>query len=140
MPPSLPAWFHQHGYVTVSVGKVSHHPGGRGGPDWNDSSQPEMPNSWDRHLMPTGPWQHPRGAMHGLARGEIRRDAKEMDLFQAVEGPDDMPAHVRSVLTQGTLSIPVNEGRDTLGTWQGIYLWEHRRRGSVRRCVVHVST
>lgn len=88
IPPSMPGWFRQHGYTTVSVGKVSHHPGGRGGRDWNDDSQPEMPSSWDRHLMPTGPWQHPRGAMHGLANGEIRVKAGEMDVFQSTPGPD----------------------------------------------------
>jgi len=86
--PSMPAWFRQHGYTTVSVGKVSHHPGGRGGKDWDDDSQPEMPNSWDRHLLPAGAWQHPRGWMHGLANGEIRVNAGEMDVFQSVEGPD----------------------------------------------------
>lgn len=42
------------------------------------------------------------------------------------EGPDDMPAHVRTVLTESSLSIPVNEGEASLGVWQGIYLWEHR--------------
>ena len=50
--PSMPAWFRKHGYTTVSVGKVSHHPGGRGGPDWDDKNQLEMPDSWDRHLLP----------------------------------------------------------------------------------------
>jgi iduronate 2-sulfatase len=89
-PPSFPAWFRKHGYTTVSVGKVSHHPGGRGGADWDDDSKKEMPNSWDRHLLPAGPWKHPRGAMHGLANGEIRVKAGEMDLFQAVEGPDSI--------------------------------------------------
>jgi len=88
VPPSMPAWFRQHGYTTVSVGKVSHHPGGRGGSDWDDESAPEMPNSWDRHLMPVGPWQHPRGAMHGLANGEIRVKAGDMDVYQATVGPD----------------------------------------------------
>jgi len=88
VPPSMPAWFRRHGYTTVSVGKVSHHPGGRGGPDWDDDQQPEMPNSWDRHLLPAGDWQHPRGAMHGLAHGEIRGNAKEMDVFQSEKGPD----------------------------------------------------
>jgi secondary thiamine-phosphate synthase enzyme len=42
------------------------------------------------------------------------------------EGPDDMPAHVRSVLTQSDINLPVSDGRCALGTWQGIYLWEHR--------------
>ncbi len=55
------------------------------------------------------------------------------------EGPDDMPSHIRAALTATTLSIPVERGRLALGTWQGIYLWEHRRRGSRRRCVVHLG-
>ncbi len=88
--PSMPAWFRQHGYTTVSVGKVSHHPGGRGGSDWNDDSKPEMPDSWDRHLLPAGKWQHPRGWMHGLAHGEIRKKTNMMDVLQAEEGPDNI--------------------------------------------------
>lgn len=56
-----------------------------------------------------------------------------------IEGPDDMPAHVRSALTQTNLSVPILAGRMMLGTWQGIYLWEHRRLGSARRVVVHVQ-
>lgn len=55
------------------------------------------------------------------------------------EGPDDMPAHVRSVLTATQLSIPLLEGELALGTWQGIWLWEHRRRGSRREVVVHLG-
>jgi secondary thiamine-phosphate synthase enzyme len=55
------------------------------------------------------------------------------------EGPDDMPAHVRAALTATSLSIPVEDGRLTLGTWQGIYLFEHRRRGGRREVVVHVG-
>ncbi len=86
--PTLPSWLRSNGFETVSVGKVSHHPGGRGGADWNEESKPEMPFSWDRHLMPSGPWQHPRGAMHGLANGEIRSNAKKMDVFQSFDGPD----------------------------------------------------
>jgi secondary thiamine-phosphate synthase enzyme len=54
------------------------------------------------------------------------------------EGPDDMPAHVKSALTQTTLTIPVAGGRLLLGTWQGIYLFEHRRRPHTRQVVVHV--
>jgi iduronate 2-sulfatase len=90
VPPSMPAWFRKHGYTTVSVGKVSHHPGGRGGGNWDNDDQPEMPNSWDRHLLPAGDWQHPRGWMHGLANGEIRKNAKDMDVFQALSGPDSI--------------------------------------------------
>jgi secondary thiamine-phosphate synthase enzyme len=55
------------------------------------------------------------------------------------EGPDDMPAHVRSILTQSGLTIPVTGGRCALGTWQGIYLWEHRHRGHRRTVTVTVT-
>lgn len=55
------------------------------------------------------------------------------------EGPDDMPAHVRSVLTHSSLTVPVQDGRCLLGTWQGIYLWEHRVEGGRRRIVVTVQ-
>jgi secondary thiamine-phosphate synthase enzyme len=54
------------------------------------------------------------------------------------EGPDDMPAHVRSVFTQASISLPVAGGRCDLGTWQGIYLWEHRRDGHRRRVTISV--
>jgi secondary thiamine-phosphate synthase enzyme len=53
------------------------------------------------------------------------------------EGADDMPAHVRTALTAVNLSIPVREGRLALGTWQGIYLWEHRRAGHARTVTAH---
>lgn len=56
----------------------------------------------------------------------------------STEGPDDMPAHIRSVLTSTSESIPVMNGRLALGTWQGIYLWEHRARGHSREVVVHL--
>lgn len=54
------------------------------------------------------------------------------------EGPDDMPAHVRAALTQTQLSIPVRDGRMVLGTWQGIYLFEHRRAGQRRSVAAHL--
>ena len=54
------------------------------------------------------------------------------------EGPDDMPAHVRTALTAVHLAVPVDGSVLALGTWQGIYLWEHRRRGHRRELVVHV--
>lgn len=54
------------------------------------------------------------------------------------EGPDDMPAHVRSALTAVQLSIPVTNGRMALGTWQGIYLWEHRTRPHRRQVALHL--
>jgi secondary thiamine-phosphate synthase enzyme len=55
------------------------------------------------------------------------------------EGPDDMPAHVRSVFTQTSIGIPVAAGRADLGTWQGIYVWEHRTSGHARRVTVVIS-
>ncbi len=55
------------------------------------------------------------------------------------EGPDDMPSHIKAALTATTLSIPIVDGRLGLGTWQGIYLWEHRTHGSLRNCLVHVT-
>ncbi len=54
------------------------------------------------------------------------------------EGPDDMPSHIKAILTQASLSIPIIDRRLALGTWQGIYLWEHRRRTHERRVVVHI--
>ena len=55
------------------------------------------------------------------------------------EGPDDMPGHIKSALTGTHLSIPVTGGRLALGTWQGVFLWEHRHRGGPRRIVVHLG-
>lgn len=55
------------------------------------------------------------------------------------EGPDDMPSHIKAALTASSVSIPVSRGKLVLGTWQGIYLWEHRRRGSRREVVVHIG-
>jgi secondary thiamine-phosphate synthase enzyme len=55
-----------------------------------------------------------------------------------IEGPDDMPAHVRTILTQSSLAVPVIKGRLGLGTWQGIYLWEHRTSAHRRSITVTV--
>ena len=56
-----------------------------------------------------------------------------------MEGEDDMPAHVRTILTQSDLTIPVSHGQCSLGTWQGVYLWEHRTSGFLRRLTVTVQ-
>lgn len=53
------------------------------------------------------------------------------------EGPDDMPSHIKAILTNVSLSIPIMNGELVLGTWQGIYVWEHRRHGHARQVVVH---
>ena len=56
------------------------------------------------------------------------------------EGGDDMPSHIKAALTATCLSIPILDGRLTLGTWQGIYLWEHRRSGDDREVAVHINS
>jgi secondary thiamine-phosphate synthase enzyme len=78
---------------------------------------------------------------------DVRRDLEQFfarlvpdgdPLFvHTTEGDDDMPAHVRTALTAVNLSIPVSQGRMTLGTWQGIYLWEHRRASHSRSITAH---
>lgn len=55
------------------------------------------------------------------------------------EGPDDMPSHIKAILTQVSLSIPIADGDLVLGTWQGIYLWEHRRGTHQRKLVLHIG-
>lgn len=55
------------------------------------------------------------------------------------EGPDDMPAHIRTALTKTSEQIPIGNGRLVLGTWQGIYIWEHRQQRHNREVVVHIS-
>ncbi len=73
--------------------------------------------------------------------GWFNRVVPEGDpLYQhTAEGPDDMPAHIKTALTATSLSIPIMNGRLALGTWQGIYLFEHRRQMSARRIVVHIG-
>jgi secondary thiamine-phosphate synthase enzyme len=72
--------------------------------------------------------------------GFFRRLVPEgMDwLVHTTEGPDDMPAHIKAALTQTSIGIPVSEGRPVLGTWQGLYLFEHRRHPHRREIVLHI--
>lgn len=58
--------------------------------------------------------------------------------IHSTEGPDDMPAHIRTALTHTSEQIPIAHGRLLLGTWQGIYLWEHRQHNHTREVVIHV--
>ena len=71
----------------------------------------------------------------------LKRLVPEGDPFYEhdAEGPDDMPAHIKAALTATSISIPVLRKKLALGTWQGMYLWEHRRRGSRRELVVHIA-
>jgi secondary thiamine-phosphate synthase enzyme len=76
---------------------------------------------------------------HDLEHFLRRIVGRDMALYRHnAEGPDDMPAHIRSALTQTSLSIPVRDGEMVLGTWQGIYLWEHRDQPHTREIAVHV--
>ena len=82
------------------------------------------------------------------ADGDVRTDLLEffrriapdgMDwVIHRTEGPDDMPAHIKSALTQTSIGVPVAEGEAALGTWQGIYLFEHRARPHRRQIVLHL--
>ena len=73
-------------------------------------------------------------------QGFFRRLVPEgMDwVVHTTEGPDDMPAHIKAALTQTSISIPVSDGRPVLGRWQGLYLFEHRRRPHRRDIVFHI--
>jgi len=84
---SLPEVFRRAGYTTVSIGKVSHHPGGRHGADWDDPGSIEMPGAWSRQNMPSGPWKHPEGAMHALANGQARVRG-ETPALESFDGDD----------------------------------------------------
>jgi iduronate 2-sulfatase len=87
LPYSMPRQFRESGYRTVSIGKVSHYPGGLGGKDWNDPAKPEMPGSWDVSMMPTGPWGTPQKAMHGYAGG-VPRKGGVTPAYEHKEGDD----------------------------------------------------
>ena len=77
---------------------------------------------------------------HDLERWLARLVPEEDPLYtHTVEGPDDMPAHIKASLTATSLSIPVLRGRLALGTWQGIFLWEHRHHRGRRTVLVHVG-
>ena len=75
---------------------------------------------------------------HDLLSFFRRLVPEEADWRHGAEGPDDMPAHVKTALTQTHLQIPVADGRLDLGTWQGVYLIEHRKRPHRRRITLHL--
>ncbi|MEW5974347.1 MAG: secondary thiamine-phosphate synthase enzyme YjbQ [Acidobacteriota bacterium] len=79
-------------------------------------------------------------ARHDLENWLNRLVAEDDPIYtHTIEGGDDMPAHIKAALTATSLSIPIVEGRLALGTWQGIYLWEHRRHRSRRQIVLHLG-
>ena len=87
---SMPRQFRENGYRTISIGKVSHYPGGSGGKGWNDHDHPEMPGSWDVSLMPTGSWKNPEEAMHSYDDGKSRKGwgKKDSPAYEHKEGDD----------------------------------------------------
>lgn len=82
----------------------------------NENADPDVPLDLSR-------------ALDALAR-------EDFPYRHTIEGADDMPAHVKTSLTGCSLTIPLRDGRLCLGTWQGIFLWEHRRHGGRRRVIV----
>jgi secondary thiamine-phosphate synthase enzyme len=79
-------------------------------------------------------------ARHDLAAWLERLVGENDPLFtHTQEGPDDMPSHIKSALTATSIGIPVLHGRLALGTWQGVYLWEHRTQPQQRRLIVHLG-
>ena len=79
-------------------------------------------------------------AQHDLEQWLNRLVPERDPLYtHTLEGDDDMPAHIKSALTATSISIPIMEGRLALGTWQGIYLWEHRRAANRRRILCHIG-
>jgi secondary thiamine-phosphate synthase enzyme len=77
--------------------------------------------------------------LRGLGRWFGKVAPEEIGWVHHAEGPDDMPAHARGAITRTSESIPVSDGRLGLGTWQALYLWEHRARSHQRELTVHVT-
>ncbi len=77
-------------------------------------------------------------ARRDLERWLARLAPESRDYEHDEEGPDDMPAHLRAAVTNTQLSIPLLGGRLALGTWQGVFLWEHRRRPHTRTLALHL--
>ncbi len=79
-------------------------------------------------------------ARHDLERWLNRLVPEDDPLYtHTAEGPDDMPSHIKAALTAASLGIPIVDGRLGLGTWQGIYIWEHRKHRGQRNVLVHVG-
>ena len=77
--------------------------------------------------------------LRDLERWMDRLAPEDASYEHDAEGPDDMPAHLRAAVTSSSISIPVTAGSLALGTWQALYLWEHRRASHRRELVVHVA-
>src|SRR3989454_9408353 len=131
--------------LTQSLHELEMRTGGRGFYEFTEQVQALVDQSGFETGLATLHLQHTSASLliQENADPEVRRDLERFfsrlapdgdPLFQHTsEGDDDMPAHVRTALTTVNLSIPLQESRLTLGTWQGIYLWEHRLQPHQRR-------
>jgi secondary thiamine-phosphate synthase enzyme len=134
------------------IGRIEIRTSGPGLREITDEVQAEVQRAGVRDGLCTLLVQHTSASLtiQENADPSARRDLEEWldrlvpeddpHFTHTAEGPDDMPAHIKAALTDATLSIPVVDGRLALGTWQGIHLWEHRRRGRTRRIVLHLGT
>jgi secondary thiamine-phosphate synthase enzyme len=132
------------------LGRLTVHTGGRGFYDLTTQVQDQVVLSGVRTGLCTLLLQHTSASLliQENADPDVRRDFERFfarlvpdgdEIFShTIEGEDDMPAHVRTALTAVNLSVPVEKGKLTLGMWQGIYVWEHRREPHRRVVVVHV--
>lgn len=133
-----------------TLGRLSVRTGGRGVTDITSRVQQKVTEAGIRTGLCTLHLRHTSASLliQENADPDVRRDFERFfarlvpdgdPLFiHTIEGDDDMPAHIRTALTTVNLSVPVDDGRLVLGTWQGIYLWEHRTRSHERTIVVHV--
>ncbi len=79
-------------------------------------------------------------ARHDLENWFNRLVPEDDPLYTHIlEGPDDMPAHIKAALTASSISVPVIDGKLALGTWQGVFLWEHRHNAGKRKILVHIA-
>jgi len=133
------------------VKKLSIHAPGQGLHDVTDQIRAAVRESGVREGLCTVFLQHTSASLtiQENADPSARRDLEnwlnrlvpERDSLytHTAEGPDDMPSHIKAALTAASLSIPILDGGLGLGTWQGIYLWEHRHHAGARKLLVHVG-
>jgi secondary thiamine-phosphate synthase enzyme len=133
------------------IKKISIHASGQGLHDVTDQIRAAVRESGVREGLCTVFLQHTSASLtiQENADPSARRDLEnwlnrlvpERDSLytHTAEGPDDMPSHIKAALTAASLSIPILDGGLGLGTWQGIYLWEHRHHAGARKLLVHVG-
>jgi secondary thiamine-phosphate synthase enzyme len=133
------------------IKKLSIHAPGQGLHDVTDQIRTAVRESGVREGLCTVFLQHTSASLtiQENADPSARRDLEnwlnrlvpERDSLytHTAEGPDDMPSHIKAALTAASLSIPILDGNLGLGTWQGIYLWEHRHHAGARKLLVHVG-